>query len=169
MQAEDEGVLAGLIRGQRQAALGTLDRGAPFVSMVLYALELCPDQPEALYRFLIHVSRLSPHTRHLEADSRASLLITQPDTGEADPQTLPRVTIQLTAQTIPHDSPAYAQAKACYIARLPQSEMLFSFADFRLVALIPSEARYVGGFGKICNLSAAQLQALLSHSEPQHH
>jgi heme iron utilization protein len=158
MQAEDRAALAALITGQRQAALGTLADGAPFVSMVLYALERASSGPTNL---LIHVSRLSPHTGQLLADPRASLLIAQPDTGEGDPQALPRVTVQARASALRPEDSGYEQARASYIARLPQSAFLFSFPDFTLFRLVPSEARYIGGFAKAFALSAAQFQQAL--------
>lgn len=158
MQVEDRWALAALITGQRQAALGTLADGAPFVSMVLYALDGAGTGQTSL---LIHVSRLSPHTGQLLADPRASLMIAQPDTGEGDPQALPRVTVQTLASALRPEDSGYEQAKASYIARLPQSAFLFSFPDFTLFRLVPSEARYIGGFAKAFALSAAQFQQAL--------
>jgi putative heme iron utilization protein len=161
MQAEDRVALKALVEGRRQAALGTVDGGAPFVSMVLYALERRPGRPPAP---LIHVSRLSAHTRHLHADPRASLLIALPDVGEGDPQALARVTIQCLAQPVTPDAPDYAEARAAYLGRLPQQEYLFSFPDFTLFRLEPQEARYVGGFARALSLSAAQLEQAMAES-----
>lgn len=158
MQAEDRAALAGLVSGQRQAALGTLADGAPFVSMVLYALDHGDTQQTSL---LIHISRLSPHTGQLIADPRASLMIAQPDLGEGDPQALPRVTVQLLANILMPSDSGYEQAKASYIARLPHSGLLFTFSDFMLFRLVPTEARYIGGFAKAFALSAAQFQQAL--------
>lgn len=158
MQAEDRLALAGLVGGQRQAALGTLADGAPFVSMVLYALDSGDGQQTSL---LIHVSRLSPHTGQLIADPRASLLIAQPDLGEGDPQALPRITVQVLASILRPGDGGYEQAKASYIQRLPHSAFLFTFPDFTLFRLMPTEARYIGGFAKAFALSAAQFQEAL--------
>jgi putative heme iron utilization protein len=158
MQAEDRAALKALVEGRRQAALGTLDGGAPFVSMVLYALERIAGQPPAA---LIHVSRLSAHTRHLLADPRASLLVALPDVGEGDPQALARVTLQCLARPLSADTTDYEQARAAYLARLPQQEYLFGFPDFTLFRLEPLEARYVGGFARALSLTAAQLAEAL--------
>lgn len=158
MQAEAQAALRELVESRRQAALGTLDAGAPFVSMVLYALERRPGAAPAL---LIHVSRLAAHTRHLQADPRASLLIALPDTGAGDPQALARVTIRCVATPIPEDTPEHAAARAVYLARLPQQEYLFGFPDFSLFRLEPAEARFVGGFAQAFTLSAAQLAEAL--------
>lgn len=154
MQPEDRESLRALVQGQRQAALGTLDSGAPFVSMVLYALEL---RDEAAPALLIHVSRLSPHTRHMLADPRASLLVMQPDTGAGDPQALPRVTLQATAHPLPADAAGYSAARTAYLNRLPQQAYLFDFPDFTLFSLELAEARYVGGFAKAFSLDARRL------------
>jgi len=152
MQVADSDALRALVDGGRQAALGTLEEGAPFASMVLYALQRRPGQVPS---FLIHVSRLSPHTAHLRADPRASLLIMRPDIGEEDPQALPRVTFQARAIPLAADDQGYLEARAIYLARLPQQEYLFSFPDFTLFRLEPASARYVGGFAKAFSLSAA--------------
>jgi hypothetical protein len=154
MQAEEQAALAALVRGQRQAALGTLDDGQPFVSMVLYVVDTGPS-------FLIHVSRLSAHTRHLEATPRASLLVMQPDTGSGNPQELARITMQVEAQRLDRESEAYKQGKSRYIARLPDSAMLFDFPDFSLYRLVPMNARYIGGFARAYSLTAEQLRQAL--------
>jgi heme iron utilization protein len=159
MQTEDRAALAALIRGQRQASLGTLADGLPFVSMVLYVLTQNEDGQPVL---LIHVSKLSTHTKHLLAEPRASLLIAQPDTGEGDPQALPRVTMQVRAHVLAAGSAAYERAKTAYISRLPQSEFLFTFPDFVLFQLELGEARYVGGFAKAFSLNEKQLVDVLA-------
>lgn len=158
MQAEDRAALRELLEGRRQAALGTLDGGAPFVSMVVYGLERRPGLPPAP---LIHVSRLAPHTRQLLADARASLLIMLPDVGAGDPQALARLTLQCVAAVVPADDPGYSGARAAYLEHLPQQEYLFSFPDFVLFRLEPQAARYVRGFAKAFSLSAIQLGEVL--------
>ncbi len=162
MQAEDRLGLRDLVSEQRQAALGTLDDGAPFVSMVLYALEPTVGAAPAP---LIHVSRLSAHTRHLALDPRASLLIMRPDLGAGDPQALARVTLQCHAQAIPLDDPGYPAARAAYLARLPAQEYLFGFPDFTLFRLTPLGARYVGGFAKAFTLDARKLSEVFATTQ----
>ncbi len=158
MQHADHDALRALIGGYRQAALGTLIDGSPFLSMVLYAVE---QRSESAPAFLIHISRLAPHTRQILADPRASLMVMQPDVNVGDPQALPRVTFQVAARVIHVDGPDFAAARACYLARLPQQEYLFSFPDFLLVRLIPSEARFVGGFASAFILDMTRLAEVL--------
>jgi putative heme iron utilization protein len=143
-------VVAGLLRGQRQAALGALRAGAPFVSMVAYAAE--PD----FGGFLLHLSLLAPHTRHLLADARASLLICEPDDGRDDVQTLARIT--LIGAATPLAEAAQAAARELYLARLPAAAPLFDFPDFALFRLVPDEARYIGGFARAFSLTIEHLR-----------
>ncbi|MDZ4719192.1 MAG: pyridoxamine 5'-phosphate oxidase family protein [Roseiflexaceae bacterium] len=144
--------IATLIRSQRSAALGTLQDGAPFVSFVAYAPE--PD----FGGFLLHLSRLSPHTRHLANDPHSSLMIAEPDDQRDDVQTLARITLTGAVASLPHDTPEYVAARSIYLARLPAAAMLFDFADFGLYRYIPDGARYVGGFARAYTLTIKNLQ-----------
>jgi len=152
MKLEELASIAALIRNQRQAALGTLHERAPFVSMVGYAAE--PD----FGGVLLHLSRLSPHTRHLLADARASLLIAESVDGREDLQTLARITLAGAATAIAAGSPDHAIARERYLARLPAAAPLFDFPDFALFRLTPQEARYVGGFARAYTLTPAHLR-----------
>ncbi|HEX9371172.1 MAG TPA: pyridoxamine 5'-phosphate oxidase family protein [Roseiflexaceae bacterium] len=176
MLSEELAIVANLICGQRQAALGTLrdpstgseQNGAPFVSMVAYAAE--PD----FGGFLLHLSRLAPHTRHLLAAPQAALLICEPDDGREDVQTLARITLAGPAAPIAAGSPEHAAARARYLARLPAAAPLFDFPDFALFRLAPAEARYVGGFARAYTLTpehlrqAARLQATEGTERTEH-
>jgi putative heme iron utilization protein len=150
VKQEELAIVAGLLRDQRQAALGALRVGAPFVSMVAYAAE--PD----FGGFLLHLSLLAPHTRHLLADARASLLICEPDDGRDDVQTLARIT--LIGAAAPLAEAAQAAARELYLARLPAAAPLFDFPDFALFRLVPDEARYIGGFARAFSLTAEHLR-----------
>ena len=153
MKSEELAVIATLVRNQRQAALGTLHEQAPFVSMVAYAAE--PDFGGAL----LHLSRLAPHTNHLLAAPAASLLICEGDDGRADVQTLARITLVGQASPLDPAGPDFAAARDRYLARLPASEMLFSFPDFLLFRFAVREARYVGGFARAYTLTPEHLRS----------
>lgn len=152
MKPDELQLIASLLRSTRTAALGTLRDGWPFTSLVAYASEA------DFGGFLLHLSGLSPHTRHLVADQRASLLVAERDDDRADPQTLARITLVGSVVPIPRDALDYTAAKAIYLARLPASAMLFDFADFGLFRLVPTEARYIGGFARAYTLNTAQLK-----------
>ncbi len=158
MKHEELTIVAALIGGSRQAALGTLHGGAPFVSMVGYAAE-----PE-FGGVLLHLSRLSAHTRHLLDAPAAALLIAERDDGRDDVQTLARITLVGDAQPLDPAGASYAAARERYLARLPAAEMLFSFPDFVLFRLAVREARYVGGFARAYTLTPAQLRQAAEQS-----
>jgi len=153
MNNEDLDLLVRLLREQRWAALATTqDDGAPYVSFVAYALE------HDLGGILLHLSRLASHTGYLLARPRAALGVSLADEGVADPQTLPRLTVEGRVVPVERDSPGYGAARACYLERLPTAERLFGFADFVLLRLEVEMMRYVGGFARAHTVSGAHLR-----------
>ena len=152
MDADLEKSLAEMIRSSRVAGLGTLRDGAPLVSMIAYLPE------EDFSAFYIHVSQLAQHTRAMQADARVGLLISQPDDGRADPQTLARISILGTAEQVSTDDPGYSEIQSRYIARFPQATPLFGFGDFGLWRIVPGSARFVAGFAQAFNLTSEALK-----------
>lgn len=145
--------LAALIRGQRIAHLATLRQGAPMASMTLYL-------PEAGFTaFHVHVSRLALHTQDMVQDARVALSIAQADDGRADPFTLMRVSIRGEALQISNQDSQFEKLKALWLARFPEQAVNFELADFSFWRILPRDARFVAGFGRIRNLSAADLAA----------
>lgn len=156
MASESEREVARLVGGQRWGALASLETGAagaPLASMIAYATG------PALSYLLFFVSGLAAHTRNLLADPRASLSVGEPDLGQGDPQTLPRVSLSGRALPIERDDPAFGEAWARYVARFPDAEPRLALADFVLFRFTIEDARYVGGFARAARLSAAELQA----------
>jgi hypothetical protein len=84
-------------------------------------------------------------------------MISEPDDGREDPQTLARVTIRGNAEVMPIGVPGYMPAKDLYMARFPRSEPLFEFGDFGLWRILPKGGRYVAAFAKAFNLTADSL------------
>src|SRR5271165_3553172 len=85
-----------LMHSCRIGSLSTLSRkqpGFPFGSLMPYALD-APGRPIFL------VSTMAMHTQNLQADPRASLLVTAPD-ATSDPLGAARVTLVGTAAPIP--------------------------------------------------------------------
>ena len=138
--------LRSLISKERLAHLGTLRNGAPMVSMTLYL----PERDFSV--FYVHVSRLAWHTQDMAHDPRVALSIAETDDRRADPFTLMRVTIRGEAQRI-DDGP-----KDAWLARFPEQGINFELADFSFWKITPRDARFVAGFGRIHNLSAAELK-----------
>ncbi len=152
MDSETATLLKGLISGARLAHLGTLRAGAPMVSMTLYL-------PEAGFAsFYVHVSRLAWHTQDLAKDARCALSIAETDDGRADPFTLMRVTVRGAASQISNQGDDFEKLKARWLERFPEQAINFQLADFSFWRIEPSDARFVAGFGRIHNLSAAELR-----------
>lgn len=161
MEASERERLARVIRAGRWAALATYGEGAPLASMVAYAFD--PD----FTGFLLHLSRLSMHTRNLLASPSASIAISEPDTAQVkDPQTLARVSVQGEARHLPENAAGYADAKTRYINRFPASSPMFGFKDFLLFRLVPREARFVAGFARAYTISAAELKEASNPIDP---
>jgi putative heme iron utilization protein len=149
MDAETARLLAGLLRKERIAHLATLREGAPMASMTLYLAA------EGFDAFIVHVSRLAWHTQDMEREARVALSVAQTDDGRADPFTLMRVTLRGEAARIADDG----RLKARWLARFPQQAVNFELPDFAFWRIAPRDARFVAGFGRIHNLSAAQVAA----------
>jgi hypothetical protein len=138
----------GLVRRALKGALGTLERGTgyPYASLVTVATE--PGGGPILL-----ISRLALHTRNLEADPRASLMI-DGTAGDGDPLAGGRVT--LVGRCAPTTS---ATAPRRFLARHPAAEVYAGFADFRFFGFEIERAHFVGGFGRIVDLDRAALVA----------
>ena len=148
MDADARSALSRLLRKERIAHLATLRAGAPMASMTLYL----PD--EAFSAFYVHVSRLAWHTQDMLQDPRVALSIGETDDGRADPFTLMRVSIRGDASQLSRENPAL---KAKWLARFPEQAINFELADFSFWRIVPRDARFVAGFGRIHNLSASDL------------
>jgi putative heme iron utilization protein len=146
MDDETSRALASLIRGERIAHLATLRGGAPMVSMTLYLPEL------DFSAFYVHVSRLAWHTQDMQHDARVALSIAETDERRPDPFTLMRVSIRGEAAQIS------GGPKDAWLARFPAQAINFELADFSFWRITPRDARFIAGFGRIHNLSAADLQ-----------
>ena len=150
MDADTGRSLAGLIRKERIAHLGTLRGGAPLVSMTLFMAD------QDLAAFYVHVSRLAWHTQDMLQDPRVALSIAETDDRRPDPFTLMRVSIRGEASQLPADQ---QRLKRLWLARFPEQAVNFELADFSFWKISPRDARFVAGFGRIHNLSAAALRA----------
>ncbi len=151
MNQEDKAAIAALL-GRRQAALGTLDGGAPYISMVAFAAEADGRG------VLLHLSGLAPHTGHIAADPRASLLVCEPELPETeDVQTLARLTLAGQIRPVLRKDASYRALRSRYLTALPASAPLFDFADFELYRLTVERARFIGGFARALTLTPEQI------------
>ena len=124
----------------RIGSLSTLSRkqvGFPFGSVMPYALDGrgCP---------IFLISTMAMHTQNLQADARASLLVTQPD-ASGDPLGASRVTVMGNVRAIP--KPDVADARKLYLGRYENSKYWVDFEDFSFYRMDVLDVYYVGGFG----------------------
>jgi len=145
--------LAALVRGQRVAHLATLRGNAPMASMTLFLADA------GFTAFYVHVSRLAWHTQDMAQDPRVALSIAESDDGRDDPFTLQRLTIRGEAAQIAGDDPSFDDLKAQWLVCFPAQAINFELPDFSFWRIVPRDARFVAGFGRIHNLSAAELAA----------
>ncbi|MGI8772868.1 MAG: HugZ family protein [Acidobacteriaceae bacterium] len=133
----------------RIGSLSTVSRkqaGFPFGSVMPYALD-------AQGRPIFLISTMAMHTQNLLGDSRASLLVTQPD-GSGDPLGAARVTLLGNVRTL---SPGeVAEARELYLARYENSRYWVDFNDFSFYRMDVVDAYYVGGFGVMGWVAASE-------------
>jgi putative heme iron utilization protein len=153
MDPEAAGLLRSLLRKERLAHLATLRGGAPMASMTLYL------PAEDFSAFYVHVSRLAWHTQDMSHDPRVALSINETDDGRADPFTLMRVTVRGDATNLPNQGVEFENLRKAWLARFPEQAINFELADFSFWRIKPRDARFVAGFGRIHNISSAELQA----------
>src|SRR5712692_7313162 len=95
-------------------------------------------------RPIILISTMAMHTHNLQADSRASLLVTQPDASD-DPLGASRVT--LVGNVLPVPRSEVAEARKLYLSRYANSQYWVDFEDFSFYRMDVVDVYYVGGFG----------------------
>src|SRR5579871_3802353 len=139
-----------LLRATRAGTLATIDRntGHPFASLVNVATD-SDGSP------LILVSRLSTHTANLEADGRASLLLST--TGKGDPLAHPRLTLLGTFKQMARDDVQEPRVRRRFLSRHPKSELYAGFGDFSFWRLAVVSAHLNGGFARAADLKAADV------------
>ncbi|HET6280896.1 MAG TPA: DUF2470 domain-containing protein [Polyangia bacterium] len=141
-----------LLLAERTGVLSTLSvhrAGYPYGSVTPYALSR-RRQP------IILISSLAAHTKNLVADPRACLFVGDHHAAD-DPQAGARVSLLARAAVVPPVEQADARAR--YLARVPQARRYFETHDFALWELAVEELRLIAGFGKICWLSGAAVQS----------
>lgn len=92
---------------------------------------------------LICISDLAEHTRNLQRDGRASLLVQEPCVADVDPLSLARAT--LIGAFVPHAAePGHV---AAHLDVHPHSRHYVDFDDFSWWRFETLDVRYIGGFG----------------------
>jgi len=101
---------------------------------------------------LFLISAMAVHTQNLEADPRASLLVTPPVWTD-NPLAGERVTLMGRAARVADDRQSVA--RAAYLARHPEAGQWVDFGDFGFWRFEVADIYYVGGFGAMGWVSVA--------------
>jgi heme iron utilization protein len=127
------------------ATLALDPAGYPYASFTTFALK--DGQPIFL------ISRLAEHTRNLNADSRASLLVHE--TGNADPLANGRVTLLGRCIKLPRTQ---TPAREAFLATHPSAAYYVDFEDFDFFELRLEAVRYIGGYGRMSWVEASDFR-----------
>ena len=111
--------------------------GYPYGSFVTYAIY--NGNPIFL------ISGLAEHTKNLDNDSKASLLVAE--AGEGNPLALGRVTLIGDCKRLPEDH--RDNVREIFLSKNPDAKFYIDFKDFFFYMLEVSEVRYIGGFGRM--------------------
>ena len=90
------------------------------------------------------ISTMAMHTQNLQADARASLLVTQQET-DCEPLGTSRVT--LVGNVLPVPNTELAEVRKLYLERHANSKHWVDFEDFSFYRMDVADVYYVGGFG----------------------
>jgi putative heme iron utilization protein len=133
----------------RTGSLSTLSQkqpGFPFGSVMPYGLD-------EHGRPIFLISTMAMHTKNLQGDPRASLLVTQDDSG-SDPLGASRLT--LVGNVLPLPEAEVPEARKLYLARYANSKYWVDFEDFSFYRMEVVDVYYVGGFGVMGWVSASE-------------
>ena len=140
-----------IVRSATTASLGTLSPdGGPFVTFVTVATDI-DGSP------LVLLSGLAAHTRHLERDDRASLLMRAPDGVTDDPLTGARATASGRLRRVARDEDCHERLFGRFLARHPEAQGYAGFGDFSIHRMTVDGVHLVAGFGRIARLSSSDL------------
>ena len=121
-------------------------QGYPYGSLVTVAF----DNGDPVFL----ISGLAEHTKNLERDPRASLLVAEG--GSADPLANGRVTMLGRCTRVEGDG---ASARAAFFSAHPNSTYYAEFRDFAFWTLQVDHVRYIGGYGRMSWISQAEWRA----------
>jgi len=151
-----------MLRHARRAVLATtahghsqIPDGWPVTSMVVPACDM--DGTPCLL-----ISELADHTRHIKADNRVSLLVTNNDLPDIKDGTAGIETDTARLTIFGHAMPVTApddlnRVKTRYLQSHPDAAQYAGFADFGFFRIKVEAAYWVGGFGKQRRLSGDKL------------
>ena len=144
-----------LVRRAFKGSLASLDAGScyPYASLITLATD-------ASGAPIFLISKLARHTANLAKDGHASIMVDE--TGAlADPLQGARLTLWGRAEPARE-----AGVRRRFLARHPEAGVYVDFPDFAFWRLTVEGAHYIGGFGRIFDLTPSDLLLTLAGAKP---
>jgi putative heme iron utilization protein len=118
--------------------------------------------------FLVYLSGLAAHTRHLLANPRASVLLAEDDAATSQPLARRRLVWTCTAEVVPREHADYTTGIAALRARCGAAfELVLPLPDFQLLRLVPVHGRLVAGFGETYSVDPTDWTRLTPYRPPR--
>lgn len=152
MDAAVADALRRLIDSERVLTLAVLADGVPVAALLPYAV----GRDGA--HLVVQASGLARHTRGLVDGATVGVAVHVPATPDRDPLQIPRLTVEATVRHLARGTEAYQEAAGRLRARFPAAAVTLSLPDFEVFALVLGRGRYVEGFARAVNVSAAAFQ-----------
>lgn len=127
-----------LVETSKTAALGTMQKDAPFISLVPYAVDKKGNP-------IIYVSELAVHTKNLQKSPNCSLMASKEN--KEDVFNSQRITFMGKMEKVP--AKEIEEVKKAYLAKYPDQEYLLELEDFAFYRMKITKIYYVGGFADI--------------------
>ncbi|HEX7096615.1 MAG TPA: DUF2470 domain-containing protein, partial [Acidimicrobiales bacterium] len=149
-----------LVHAHGIGALCTLrPDGSPFGSITQYVLD---DRG----RPVLLLSTIAEHTRNLQRDPRASLLVGASVAPGDDPMAVARVTLVGSARSIAaSDHPELTER---YLTRHPAARSYVDFGDFGWWRIEVDSVRFVGGYGRMSWVDPEEYATMTAHPLAEH-
>lgn len=127
-----------LIEKSKTAALGSMHKDTPFISLVPYAVDKKGNP-------IIFVSELAVHTKNLQKSPNCSLMVSREN--KEDVFNSQRLTFLGRMEKVPEKE--VEEVQKAYLEKYPDQEYLLQLDDFAFYRMTITKIYYVGGFGDI--------------------
>lgn len=127
-----------LVEKSKTAALGSMHKDMPFISLVPYAVDKKGNP-------IIYVSSLAVHTKNLQKSPNCSLMVSREN--KEDVFNSQRLTFLGRMEKVPEKE--IEEVKKAYLEKYPEQEYLLELEDFAFYRMTITKIYYVGGFGDI--------------------
>ena len=119
--------------------------------------------------FYVLLSDLACHSKNLQQEPKASLLIIEDESKAETIFTRKRIQYNVISTEISRTDDMFKQGTEALLKRHGETiEMLISLSDFRLFSLAPQSGSYIKGFGKAYRIKGNEpLGQTLEHIHPK--